>query len=258
MISVIIPTYKSPDALDLCLRSAIEGQQNKNQIIVVVDGFYDLNKEVLEKWAEHIDVLNMEENVGTCRGTNLGVYNAKHDKILIVNDDNVFPRFWDTTLEEEYEEGTVISPNQIEPYPSMFKQFIIEDLGRDPKIFDLEKFWLFDYHYASGDKKEESGSTFPIFMNKYDFLKIGGFDESYPSPSGFVADWEFFMKCNLIGLKMIRTWNCHFYHFVSLSTKTPEQIEISKQYEQNCHEYAKYKWGSYIYHHPENNQKFIL
>jgi glycosyltransferase involved in cell wall biosynthesis len=50
MISVIIPTYKSPDALDLCLRSAIEGQQNQNQIIVVVDGFYDINKEVLEKW----------------------------------------------------------------------------------------------------------------------------------------------------------------------------------------------------------------
>jgi glycosyltransferase involved in cell wall biosynthesis len=42
MISVIIPTYKEPDVLDLCLRSAIEGQQNKNQIIVVVDGFYDI------------------------------------------------------------------------------------------------------------------------------------------------------------------------------------------------------------------------
>lgn len=258
MISVIIPTYKSPDALDLCLRSAIEGQKNENQIIVVVDGFYDLNKEVLEKWAEHIDILNMEENVGTCRGTNLGVYNAQHDKILIVNDDNVFPQFWDVILEEEWEEGAVISPNQIEPYPSMFKQFMIENLGRDPKTFDLEHFWRFDYHYASGDKKEECGSTFPIFMNKYDYLKIGGFDESYPSPSGFVADWEFFMKCSMNGLKMIRNWNCHFYHFVSLSTKTPEQIEISKQYEQNCHEYAKYKWGSYIYSHPETNQKFIL
>jgi len=32
MISVIIPTYKSPDALNLCLESAIEGQTNKNQI----------------------------------------------------------------------------------------------------------------------------------------------------------------------------------------------------------------------------------
>ncbi len=86
MISTIIPTYKSPSVLDLCLQSAIEGQQNKNQIIVVVDGFYDLNKEVLDKWSKHIDVLNLEKNVGLCRGTNLGVYNAQHDRILIVND----------------------------------------------------------------------------------------------------------------------------------------------------------------------------
>ena len=43
MISVIIPTYKSPEMLDLCLRSAIEGQTQKNQIVVVVDGYYDLN-----------------------------------------------------------------------------------------------------------------------------------------------------------------------------------------------------------------------
>ena len=48
MISVIIPTYKNPEMLDLCLKSTIEGQKNKNQIIVVVDGFYDLNKEALE------------------------------------------------------------------------------------------------------------------------------------------------------------------------------------------------------------------
>ncbi len=256
MISVIIPTYKSPDALDLCLRSAIEGQKEKNQIIVVVDGFFDLNKEVLEKWAEHIDVLNMEENVGLCRGTNLGVYNAQHDKILIVNDDNVFPRFWDTTLEEEWEDGAVISPNQIEPYPSIFKQFHIEDLGRDPKTFDLEKFWLFDYHYASGDKKEETGSTLPIFMNKYDYLRVGGWDENYEL--GMVADWDFLLKCTLSGLKMVRNWNCHFYHFVSLTTLTPEKEQQRKQSEREGHEYAKYKWGSYIYSHPETNQKFIL
>jgi glycosyltransferase involved in cell wall biosynthesis len=136
MISVIIPTYKSPEALDLCLRSAIEGQENKNQIIVVVDGFYDLNKEVLEKWSEHIDVLNLEQNVGLCRGTNLGVYNAKHDKILIVNDDNVFPNHWDVILELNWSDGALISPNQIEPYPSMFSQFHIKDLGKNISEFD--------------------------------------------------------------------------------------------------------------------------
>ena len=98
MISVIIPTYKSPEMLDLCLKSAITGQTEKNQIIVVVDGFYDLNSHVLEKWEDNIDILNLEENVGLCRGTNLGVYNAQNENILIVNDDNVFPHQWDLKL----------------------------------------------------------------------------------------------------------------------------------------------------------------
>jgi glycosyltransferase involved in cell wall biosynthesis len=251
MISVIIPTYKNPEMLDLCLRSAVEGQQNKNQIIVVVDGFYDINKEVLEKWSEHIDILNLEENVGLCRGTNLGVYNAKYDKILIVNDDNVFPRFWDTILEEEWEEGAIISPNQIEPYPSMFKQFHIKDLGTDPKTFDLEKFWLFDYHYASGDKVEECGSTLPIFMSKIDYLRVGGWDENYEM--GMVADWDFFLKCNLNNMSLIRLYNLHFYHFASASTNG-EKRQIA---ERNGHEYAKYKWGSYIKHDPQTNKKFL-
>ena len=113
-ISAIIPTYKSPEVLDLCLRSAIKGQQGrKNQIIVVVDGHYDINKEVLEKYAKSIDILNLEENVGLCRATNLGVFNAKHDLILIVNDDNVFPENWDLSLIESYTPNSVISPNQI-------------------------------------------------------------------------------------------------------------------------------------------------
>ena len=82
MISVIIPTYKSPEVLDLCLQSCIQGQRNTNQIIVVVDGFYEVNREVLQKYKDSIQALVLEENVGLCRGTNLGVYNAEFDKIL--------------------------------------------------------------------------------------------------------------------------------------------------------------------------------
>jgi hypothetical protein len=61
----------------------------------------------------------------------------------------------------------------------------------------------------------------------------------------------------MAGLKMLRTWSCHFYHFVALSNKSPEQQSQSKQEEIDCHEYAKYKWGNYIQHNPENNLKFI-
>jgi GT2 family glycosyltransferase len=250
MISVIIPTYKSPDALDLCLRSAIDGQLFKNQIIVVVDGFYDINKDVLEKYSSHINILNIEENVGLCRGTNLGVYNAQHDKILIVNDDNVFPVNWDRDLLESYEENSVISPNQIEPNPSMFSQFHIQNLGINPKNFNLKDFWKYEVNIMK-NQIDETGSTLPIFMSKIDYLKVGGWDENYEQ--GMVADWDFFLKCQLSGLKMLRTYKVHFYHFASVSVNG----EKRQQAEQNGHEYAKYKWGNYIQHNSNNNLKYI-
>lgn len=253
MISVIIPTYQSPDALNLCLQSCIEGQHNKdNEIIVVVDGFYDLNKDVLDKWKNNIKILNLEQNQGLCRATNLGVYNATSDKILIVNDDNVFPKNWDFRLESLEIENIVWAPNQIEPIPSMFKQFNIKDLGRDPKIFDFKiKFWDYEVNLRHPDRIESKGSTLPIYMKKIDYLRIGGWDENYPQ--GMVADWDFFLKCKLSGLQMLRTWNLHFYHFVSLSVNN-EKRQIA---ERNAHEYAKYKWGSYIKHDPKTNLKYL-
>jgi glycosyltransferase involved in cell wall biosynthesis len=254
MISVIIPTYKEPEVLDLCLRSAIEGQVNKNQIIVVVDGYYDINKEVLQKYKDHIQYLALDENVGLCRATNLGVYNATNELVLVVNDDNVFPSNWDVHLERMWVPNRVLTPNQIEPTPSMFRQFHIKDLGRDPKTFDLNAFW--DYEKSiSKDHFDATGSTLPFMMSKKDYIRVGGWDESYPGP--WVVDWEFFMKCEMSDMRMIRTYDCHFYHFVSVGTRTPEKIAQNRQTEMECHDYFEYKWGSPAKHNPENNNKFI-
>lgn len=254
-ISCIIPTFQEPQALDLCIKSALEGQVNKNQIIVVVDGFYVINRDVLEKYKDKVDILDLKENVGLNRATNLGVYNASNEKILIVNDDNVFPKNWDEKLESIYTPNIVISPNQIEPYPSMFLQFHIKDLGRDPSTFDLKRFW--DYEKSIPKQKTNlEGSTLPILMSKIDYLRIGGWDESYPG--AWVSDWEFFMKCEMAGMKMLRTYNCNFYHFVSFGTKSPEQVANSQNVERQCHEYFKYKWGVHPKHNPINNSKLIF
>lgn len=254
MISVIIPTYREPEVLDLCLKSCIEGQTNKNEIIVVVDGYYDENKEVLDKYKDHIDVLPLFQNVGLARATNLGVYNASHDLILIVNDDNVFPMEWDTRLESQYSENIVFAPNQIEPTPSIFSQFVIKDLGRDPKTFNLEAFRVFEVN-SSKIGIDVNGSTLPIFMSKKDYLRVGGWDESYPG--GWVVDCEFFMKCNMSGIGTVRLYNVAFYHFVSVGTKSPERIQKSQQQERECHEYFKYKWGNYMKRDPQTNKVFV-
>ena len=254
MISVIIPTYREPEVLDLCLRSCIEGQTNRNEIIVVVDGFYEENKHVLDKYKGDIAILDLKQNVGLAQATNLGVYNALNDLILIVNDDNVFPMEWDIRLESQYQPGAVYAPNQIEPIPSIFSQFIIKDLGRDPKTFDLEAFRVFEVN-SSKMVKDINGSTLPIFMSKKDYLKVGGWDESYPG--GWVVDCEFFMKCNLNGIGSIRLYNISFYHFVSVGTKSEERIKESMYKEQMCHEHFRYKWGSYMKRDSQTNRIFV-
>ena len=254
-ISVIIPTYKEPEVLDVCLNSAIENQKGINQIIVVVDGFYDLNREVLEKYSKDVDVLDLGSNMGLQKATNLGVYNAQYDKILIVNDDNVFPKDWDERLLGVWEEDAIIAPNQIEPIPSMFRQFNIKDLGRDPLTFDLEAFNKYAEE-ISVNKVEETGSTLPIFTSKKNYLTVGGWDEAYPG--AWVVDWEFFLKCQLAGYRMLRTYNCHFYHFVSVGTEaTPEEKQQKVVKEQRCHQYFAYKWGQPARHNPTNNSKLL-
>lgn len=256
MISVVIPTYKEPEVLDLCLESAIKGQTQKNQIIVVVDGFYDLNKEVLKKYEKDIEVLTLPTNQGLAYATNLGVYNATSNKVLVVNDDNVFPDEWDVALVANYSPNCVLTPNQIEPYPSMFKQMHIKDLGKSPESFDLEKFWEYEESIIEENKIEETGCTLPFFINKWDYIKIGGWDTDYPGNS--VVDWDFFLKCEVAGMRMLRTYECHFYHFVAVGTEATYDEKLRKQdAEKRGHEYFKYKWGQWAKNNPENNSKML-
>tara|TARA_R110000737_G_scaffold66231_2_gene94071 strand:+ start:377 stop:1144 length:768 start_codon:yes stop_codon:yes gene_type:complete len=248
MISVIIPTYKAPETLEICIQSAISNQTHDNQIIVVVDGFYDLNRSVLDTYKDKISILDLEDNQGLCKATNLGVYNAEFDKILIVNDDNVFPPNWDVQLLSTYKKGRVVTPNQIEPNPSIFDEFVIMDFGA-PDVFHKDAFYeLADK--LSQDKLTSKGSTLPFFMSKQDYLTVGGWDESYPG--AWVVDWEFFHKCDLAGFDLVRTHKCHFYHFVSYGTEaTAQEKKKKQQLEILCHDYFKYKWGWY----PTKKQK---
>ena len=98
MISIIIPTYRNPAYLDLCLFSAIDQQGFDNEIIVVVDGFIEESQEVLDKYKDNIKVLDLGENQGMQQALNLGVMNATNELILIVNDDNVFCKDYDLAV----------------------------------------------------------------------------------------------------------------------------------------------------------------
>ena len=188
--------------------------------------------------------------------TNLGVYHSSFDTILVVNDDNVFPKNWDVILSQELKPKSVLTPNQIEPNPSIFPQFIIHNFGKVPKDFSVPNFQEKEISFRK-QMIDNRGSTLPFAMNRYDYLAVGGWDEHYPSPH--VVDWDFFLKCEYWGLQMQRTYACNFYHFAGAATrKTPEQNQESSRKEALSHGFFQEKWKGQSFHDPSNNSKLLL
>lgn len=242
MISVIIPTYRNPEMLGLCLKSIIENQVNKNEIIVSVDGYIEESQYVLDKWKEHISVLDLSQNQGMQTALNLAVYQASNEKILIVNDDNVFCNHWDVIIESEFMgEGYCLTIQQIEPIgPSIFN-FPINNLGRTAKDFQYDNWIEFEKTIRKPYYQTDDGGIFPFLITKKDYMIVGGFDTGYPSP--FICDWDFFLKLDLNGIKFHRTHACAFYHFGSSATKNGKEATMFKATESPAAQVYFYKWG---------------
>lgn len=264
-LSVIIPTYKEPDYLDLCIKSALEGRDGGDlEIIVVVDGTEGINSSIVEKYRDNeiVKFIIFPKNQGLSVATNYGVYSSEGDYILVVNDDNVFPNNWDSSIInycDTHINNFVLSPNQIEPRPSMFSQFVIKDFGTSANDFDSFNFYSFERKLAKealeGKKMDFSGSTLPFVMNRNDFLAVGGWDVMYPSPH--VVDWDFFLKCEYFKFSMIRAYDVNFYHFAGVATRSEKMRVESQQKELKAHEFFASKWKNRASHDPLTNSKLL-
>lgn len=242
MISLIIPTYRNPEYLDICLKSAIEQQSNKNEIIVAVDGFIEESQEILNKYKDNINILDLGENQGMQHALNLAVMNATNEIIFIVNDDNVFCKEWDKVILENLinEEKKVLTLNQIEPTGPGIFNFPVKDLGKNPNEFRYDEFIKYEMSIKK-DKITLNGGIFPFAMYKKYYMAAGGFDTLYQSP--FICDWDFFLKLDLIGLNFIRIHKAHLYHFGSTATKNGKEGNKFKATEGPAAQMFIYKWG---------------
>lgn len=240
MISLIIPTYRNPEYLDICLQSAIENQIEKNEIIVAVDGFIEESQHILDKYKDNIQVLDLGENQGMQTALNLAVYNTTNKCIVIINDDNVLCKDWDIEIKKQFQEGYVFTINQIEPTgPGVFN-FPVKDLGKHPKEFRYEEFLKYEPTIRNKNLTLDGG-IFPFVISKKDYMIVGGFDTIYESP--FICDWDFFLKLDLNNIKFFRINHLHFYHFGSAATKNGKEGIKFKATEYPAAQMFYYKWG---------------
>lgn len=240
MLSLIIPTYRNPEYLDICLKSAIDNQVNKNQIIVAVDGFIEESQHILDKYKSDIQILDLGQNQGMQTALNLAVYNATNEFLVIINDDNVLSKDWDKLILEKAQEGFVFTINQIEPTGPGIFNFPVKNLGKHPNEFQYEEFLKYELTLRK-DNLTLDGGIFPFVISKKDYMIVGGFDTLYQSP--FICDWDFFLKLDLNGINFYRMNNLHFYHFGSAATKNGKEGTQFKATEHPAAQVFMYKWG---------------
>lgn len=252
-ISLIIPTYRNPKYLDLCIRSAVENKKNPaTEIFVVVDGYYEESSEVLESYSgkdDNLYIIPLRENVGMAMAINHAVYLSNNPVSFVINDDNVLPTEWDTRLKSVHcpkvIDNSVVTVNQIEPHDGIYG-FHVMNYGEDPEAFNLnyKKFLEYERNLSKMGSTVSSkpGKIFPFLISKKNFLICGGFDMWYESP--FFVDLDFFLKLELKSdMTFYRTADIYSYHFGSRATKSGPEGDRFRASEGKAYQQFKYKWG---------------
>lgn len=90
LISVIVPVYKVPDYLDICVQSIVDSDYKNLEILLVDDGSPDNCGEMCEEWAkkdERIKVIH-KENGGLSDARNYGIEASTGEILSFIDSDD--------------------------------------------------------------------------------------------------------------------------------------------------------------------------
>lgn len=90
LVSIIILTYRRPEALVRSLASARQQSYQNRQIIVVDNYPQDGTRDLIASHAPEVLLIELSENRGACGGRNAGIRAAKGDIIVTIYDDVIF------------------------------------------------------------------------------------------------------------------------------------------------------------------------
>lgn len=106
--SVIIPVYNRPDEVDELLDSLTLQKHTDFEVIIVEDGSSVSCKDVVEKYAERINISYFfKENTGPGTTRNYGAERANGDYLIFFDSDCIIPSQYFSEVEKELSSSTV-------------------------------------------------------------------------------------------------------------------------------------------------------
>lgn len=89
MFSIIVPSYNRQAEIPALLNSLSE-QTMQNFEVIIVDDCSEESVQIVENYPFSVKVIRNEVNQGVAESRNVGAYNAQHDWLLFLDDDDRF------------------------------------------------------------------------------------------------------------------------------------------------------------------------
>jgi O-antigen biosynthesis protein len=215
LASIVILNWNGIELLRQGIPSVVEAVRTdgkEHEILVVDNGSDDGSVEFLSENYPEIRVLTLGENLGFARGNNAGVKAAKHDVVVLLNNDMVVERSFLRPLLEGFGSATFAVASQVCFQDPSARR---EETGKTTACF---RRGMIDYSHRPLEDSTMMRPYYPVFWagggssayHKGRFLDLGGFREIY-SPA-YVEDTDLSYRAWKAGWEVLFTPRSVVHH----------------------------------------------
>lgn len=232
LASIIILNWNGKDLLAQGLPSVIEAVRmdgRPHEILVVDNGSNDGSVYFVQTNFPQVRILALPSNLGFAEGNNAGVQAAKHDIVVLLNNDMVVdPGFLKPLLEGFGTKTFAVSSQIFLQNPEIRR----EETGKTTATF---RRGMVDYSHCLLDQKGLSRPYYPAFwagggssaFHRERFLRLGGFQALY-SPA-YVEDTDLSYQAWKLGWEVLFASASVVYHKHRASSSrrfTSQELQI--------------------------------
>lgn len=220
--SVVVPTFRRPEQLTLCLEglSRLNFPRDRFEVIVVDDGSPESLDMVVARWREHLDVrLVVQPNGGPAAARNHGAACARRPFLAFIDDDCVPAPGWLQAFGKVFDEA----PQEL------LGGYTVNALPQNPFSAASQQLvsYLCDYYHGQHGRTRLFTSN-NIAIGTEAFQAMGGFDTRFRRAAG--EDREFCDRwaAGGRGTRFVRDATVLHTHHMSLLTFWRQHFEYGR------------------------------
>lgn len=208
-LSVIILCFNKVGYTAKCIESVLKNTACKYEVVVVNNGSTDGTNDYLNKIKKNnsnVIIVNNNDNLGFSKGMNIGVNNSRGKYIILLNNDTIVDKEWNTNLIDLLEnDNNIFATTPLTNFSGNESKINIEHSDH------VDFFNKYNKIKGCLQKRFEvkSLALFCGAFRRSDFINIGYLDENYTN--GWEDD-DLFERISLLHKKIVVSTQSAVYH----------------------------------------------